>query len=181
MSVLPEAAWQARLRYRLEDFRATALFGKGLPCSVKIRPRRGHFDRASTPRAYALIDERVRGGLSSRIWLGDHDTGPEILCALQSEREKLCLPAELEILLGVILMAARAGQNAGDPLDDSIELLLRGFGEDGAYFERTMTSLDLKDPLTEETVRHELGRAGIDFSPRKKNARCADGKNDPSF
>lgn len=179
MNALPDAAWQTKLRYRLEDFRATALFGKGSPCSVKIRPCRGHFDRASTPRAYALIDERIRGGLSSRTWLGEHDTGPEILCAFQSEKERLFLPAELGILLREILMAAQLGRNAGDPLDGDIEVLLRGFGEDEAYFERTMMSLDLKDPLTEETVRHALGQIGIDFSPRK-NACCVTGKSAPS-
>ena len=44
--------WLNKLRFHLADFRATAFPARGLPCSVKLRPESGRFDREHSPHAY---------------------------------------------------------------------------------------------------------------------------------
>ncbi|MBS1208662.1 MAG: hypothetical protein H6R19_1060 [Proteobacteria bacterium] len=154
MNVIEDAAWLTKLRYRLEDFRATAIFAQGTPCSLKIRPHTGHFCGASAPHAYALIEQRTRGFLSSTIWLGDHDTGPEVLCVLTMKDGQATLRASVAALLQEIFQAAEAGIGAGDSLDRRLDLLWRGFDESGAYFEHLVMRVEPDAPA------HSLQAAG---------------------
>lgn len=165
MSALADPAWQTKLRYRLEDFRATALFGRAQPVSLKLRPPAGHFDRTGAPQAYAQIDARARGLLSSTVWLGDHDTGPEILCGLSDTDGRRTLRAPVLALLGELLTAAHVGRAAGDPLAVRLELLLRGFDAAGAYFEHGVLVADLTAaPVTADALRAALAAHGIGVS-----------------
>lgn len=169
MNMTEAPAWLTRLRYRLEDFRATAVFGHGLPCSVKIRPHAGHFDRASAPRAYARIDRLARKFLSSTVWLGDHDTGPEILCVLTLSDGQHTLGASVAALLQEILLAAREGIAAGDPLDDQVYVLLRGFDMTGAHFDLlVMTRSPGAPPVGSNEIAQTFACLGIGFQERRK-------------
>ncbi|PAS97455.1 MAG: hypothetical protein CGU28_05160 [Candidatus Dactylopiibacterium carminicum] len=146
MIAAENTAWLAKLRYRLEDFRATAVFGKGQPCSLKIRPQTGWFSRANTPHTQAGIDAGSRGLLSSTVWLGDHDTGPEILCCLDDGPDQCTLRTQVMTLLLLIFDAARTGRSQRDPLDARLDLLLRGFDTHGNYFEQTVLTAEAGAP-----------------------------------
>lgn len=128
--------WLNKLRFHLADFQATAFPTRGLPCSVKLRPETGRFDREHSPHAYRLIESTVRPALTS--WLLDHSTGPEILTFAGRSLAELTLCETTVVTMARIVGARVQGARLGDPCEAALTALVRGFDERGEYFERTV-------------------------------------------
>ena len=138
MTAAVDPQWLNKLRFHLADFKATALPARGLPCSVKLRPETGRFDREHSPQAYRIIDSTVRPGLTSRHWLLDHSTGPEILTFAGRALAELALCETTLATMARIVCARVEGARQGDPCEAALTALVRGFDERGEYFERTV-------------------------------------------
>lgn len=153
--------WLNKLRFHLADFRATAFPARGLPCSVKLRPESGRFDREHSPHAYQIIESTVRPILTSRHWLLDHSTGPEILTFAGRALAELTLCETTVTTMARIVGARVQGARLGDPCEAALTALVRGFDEHGEYFERTVWRGAPKEEASPADIVAGLAAQGI--------------------
>jgi hypothetical protein len=130
-----DPAWTARLRYRLDDFRATEVAARGEPWSLKIRSAGWRFERESAAAAFIEADQWIGAHPRVKVWLLDHSTGPEILCFGRVVGTECLIDPAVRELLSVLVRSGRKAAPAH--LSASLEVFLRGFDGSGTYVERS--------------------------------------------
>ncbi|MBK9991473.1 MAG: hypothetical protein IPP19_12245 [Verrucomicrobia bacterium] len=135
MKTTKDSSWEQRLRFRLEDFRATVVPILGVPWSLKIRSTEWTFDRESEAQVFAEIDAWMRSHPYLKAWVMDHSTGPEIICYVNSAgKERRVDPYVLE-LIAVILHSALKNREHRASRKKRVEIVSRGFDDKGRYEE----------------------------------------------
>jgi hypothetical protein len=153
--------WIERLRFRLEDFRATHPAKGLLPCSIKLRPLKGLFDHATAPNAYAIIDREIRPKASLSCWLMDHSTGPELLIGLRKTQTAWAIPeSSLTLVAGTVFAWAR-GIEEGDTNRSPLGVLIRGFDESLIYFEYLVLTAKESGPPSKAQFQEAFAQIGF--------------------
>jgi len=148
-----DAAWQAEFRRRMEHFGDTAAPGL-IPVSIKIRTRSGCFHREHSPEAFRLIDNYVRRAPKSDVpyQMVEHESGPEILVYLAVATAGLTLAKSIVDLVTAVIKARSDGIKKGDSPSAPLELIVRGYSQDDAYFEEIILRVPSDHPVTPEVI-----------------------------
>jgi len=135
MKTTKDSSWEQRLRFRLEDFRATVVPTLGVPWSLKIRSTGWTFDRESEAQVFAEIDAWMRSHPYLKAWVMDHSTGPEIICYVNSAGEERRVDPYVLELIAVILHSAQKSHVHRTSRKRRVEIVTRGFDDRGRYEE----------------------------------------------
>ena len=110
---------------------------------------------------YQIIESTVRPILTSRHWLLDHSTGPEILTFAGRTLVELTLCETTVTTMARIVGARVQGARLGDPCEAALTALVRGFDEHGEYFERTVWRGAPKEEASPADIVAGLAAQGI--------------------
>lgn len=150
-------AWENEFRRRIENFHSSKVNkGDGIPISIKIKPSGGCFHREHSPLAYKIIDEYLLSHISSDFEFEEHESGPEILVYLAFATASISFSASIINLISNIIKARTQGVKRGDNRDSALELIVRGFDEDGILCEEKVLTIQTDENVSEELIERAL-------------------------
>jgi hypothetical protein len=151
------SVWQDDFRSRMNDFGHGAS-EEGITVSIKVRASSGCFHREHSPAAFEIIDNKLQSPKLRRDSLSfqEHESGPEIIVYLAVLAAGLNLTTSLVNLVTAIIKARSEGVKKGDRPDEAIDVIVRGYTEDGQYFEGQILRLESKDKVTSKAVEVAL-------------------------
>jgi hypothetical protein len=151
--------WEDVLRHRIDTFEAPFL-GKenGRTISIKMRITGGCFCRSHAPYAWRIISQELE---SCRTQIGkfsfeEHETGPELLVYLTFGAAGITLVANIINLITAIIKARSEGIKHGDHPYNSVELIVRGFDDDGKFRQEAVYRFESRDPIDKEFIEQSL-------------------------
>jgi hypothetical protein len=164
--------WEDEFNRRMERFHpSSSVEGEGIPISIKIRPSGGCFHREHSPIAYQIIDEYLRSHPSSDFDFEEHESGPELLVYLAFATAGISLTANIINLVIAIIKARTEGIQRGDHRDAPLELIVRGFDENGKLREEKIITIDPWQNTTEDLIERALLTSTSRMIPKKKRKR----------
>jgi len=149
--------WQKEFRKRMADFGSAKPEGSQ-PISIKIRVDSGCFHREHSPEAYKLID----AALSGAGWPGgafkfeEHESGPEILVFAAVATAGLTLAKSVIELITAIVKARAEGIKKGDHPSAPLEIIVRGYWQDGEYFEKKILRVPPGEIVTAKLIEDAI-------------------------
>jgi len=148
-----DAAWQAEFRRRMERFGEAKTPGLA-PVSIKIRTKSGCFHREHSPEAFRLIGNYLRQAPKPDVayQIVEHESGPEILVYLAVTTAGLTLAKSIVDLVTAIIKARSDGVKKGDAPSAPLELIVRGYSKDEAYFEETVLRVPSDRTVTPDLI-----------------------------
>lgn len=153
------SSWENEFRHRIEAFKTPfSAKGKGKAISIKIRVTSGCFHREHSPYAYRLIDTQLRSYPShdKEFSFIEHESGPELLVYVALGTAGITIAKSIIDLIIAIIKARSEGAKKGDRPDNPIELIVRGFGDDGKINEEIVLKCDSWDEPVEEIIEKAL-------------------------
>lgn len=144
------------------------------PVSIKIRiASYGCFHREHSKEAYAIIDDYVgRADLSDiQYEIVEHESGPEILVYLAFATAGLTVVKSLIELVTAIIKARSEGIKRGDHPSDPLELIVRGYEEDGKFFQETVLRISPESRVTPKQIETALKKGIAAKKPKKKSSK----------
>ncbi|MGA2385677.1 MAG: hypothetical protein ABSG33_04005 [Candidatus Bathyarchaeia archaeon] len=151
--------WENEFRHRIETFEAPfSAKSKGKAISIKIRVTSGCFHREHSPYAYRLIDARLESYPShdKEFSFIEHESGPELLLYVALGTTGITLAKSVIDLITAIIKARSEGAKRGDRPDYPIELIVRGFSDDGKINEEIVLKFDSLDDPVKGTIEKAL-------------------------
>jgi hypothetical protein len=170
-----DADWQAEFRRRMERFGETKTPGLA-PVSIKIRTRAGCFHREHSPEAFRLIDNYLRQAPKPEVayQIVEHESGPEILVYLAVTTAGLTLAKSIVDLVTTIIKARSDGVKKNDTPSSPLELILRGYSKDDAYFEETILRVPADSSVTKELIESAFAEHRLKIQRRDIKANDPD-------
>jgi hypothetical protein len=131
---------------------------KGKAISIKIRVTSGCFHREHSPYAYRLIDAQLKSypPHNKEFSFMEHESGPELLVYVALGTAGITIAKSVIDLVTAIIKARSEGAKRGDRQGNPIELIVRGFGEDGKIDEEIVLKFDSWDEPVEESIEKAL-------------------------
>jgi hypothetical protein len=170
--------WENEFRHRIETFEALLLAkgeGKAKAISIKIRVTGGCFHREHSPYAYRIIDTQLKlfSQPDREFSFIEHESGPELLVYVALGTAGITLAKSVIDLITAVIKARSEGAKKGDRHDYPIELIVRGFGDDGKVREETVLRLDSYDLIDRELIEKSLEKkvSAILAKPEKKKRK----------
>lgn len=164
--------WEDEFRRRMERFHPNSSeVGVGIPISIKIRPTGGCFHRQCSPMAYRIIDEYLKSHPSGNYEFMEHESGPELLVYLAFATAGMSLAANIINLVTAIIKARTEGIHRGDHRDAPLELIVRGFDENGTLREENVLTIETWENVSEELIEQALLTATSKMIPKKKGKK----------
>jgi hypothetical protein len=179
-------AWPHDFRERMQRFEGRREPQPGeVTVSIKLRVNSGCFHREHSPRAYQIIDERLRAlaKADTELAFQEHETGPEVLTYVLLATAGLSLVREVVGLITEVIKARSEGIKKGDHPRDPLHLIVRRVHErEGVRDEEVLLighthavdELEVLERLT-TSVRKLFGEGGHAGAaapkPAKKKAR----------
>jgi hypothetical protein len=153
--------WESEFRERMRRF--TPPRDGDVAVSLKVRVISGCFHREHSPQAYALIDERQTSlpDDGARVEFVEHESGPELLVALDLTAAGLALTASVISLVVAILDARRKGVGRGDQPSAPVELVVRRIDYGDTFREERVLSI-ASDESVDPAQVEALLRAMLD-------------------
>jgi hypothetical protein len=150
--------WQEAFRNRMRHFEASRPRRPGeVAVSIKIRVESGCFHREHSPKAYALIDERLDKLSTRGLWsFEEHESGPELLVYVVSA---LGLAVGIVNLITAIINARSAGIKKGDHPDDPLLLIVRRTEDRDGLREEFVLRIAHTDKLAKNALAQALTTA----------------------
>jgi hypothetical protein len=165
-------AWEDEFRKRMERFHATSpAKDEGIPVSIKIRPSGGCFHREHSPNAYRIIDEYLRSHPNDDFAFEEHESGPELLVYLAFATAGMSLAANIINLITAVIKARTEGIQRGDQRDAPLELIVRGFDENGKLREERALTIDSWQNVSEDLIETALLTTANKMIPRKNGKK----------
>lgn len=161
-----DPCWEQEFRRRIENFGLSPR-RESPTISIKIRPTSGLFYRGESRHAYEVIDDYIRhADLSdTRHEIIEHETGPEILAYL------LVGSTAVIELVAAIIKARSEGVRRGDYHREPLELIVRGYDDDGKYFEAKVLQVKPESSVTPKQIETALKKGIAAKKPKKKSSR----------
>lgn len=164
--------WEDEFSRRMEGFHSSLPNeNEGIPVSIKIRPTGGCFHREHSPIAYQIIDEYLHSHPSSDYDFEEHESGPELLVYLALATASMSLAANVINLVTAIIKARKEGVQHGDHRDAPLELIVRGFDENGKLREEKVITIDPWQNITEDLIERALLTSTSRMIPKMKRKR----------
>lgn len=167
--------WESDFRHRIDMFEASSLSrDKGITISIKIRVISGCFHREHSPNAYRIIDDYLHSYLAhdEQVSFEEHESGPELLVYLALGTAGITLAKSVIDLITAIIKARSEGIKHGDHPRDPIELIVRGFDENGKLKEEKILRIDSRDIISKELIEKTLQSSVNKMIPKNiKNKR----------
>lgn len=156
-----DTAWPNEFRERMRRFAGRREPRPGeAAVSLKIRVSSGCFHREHSPRAYELIDEKLKSAATdSGLVLEEHESGPEILTYIALGTAGLSLAAQLINLIATIIKARSEGIKKGDHPSDPLHLIVRRVHDAEGFREEQVLTVGHRDTLDEAKLQEQT-RAG---------------------
>jgi hypothetical protein len=183
-----DTAWPNDFRERMQRFEGRREPHPGeVAVSIKLRVNSGCFHREHSPRAYEIIDERLRtlAKTDTELAFQEHETGPEVLAYVLLATAVLRLTKEVVGLITAVIKARSEGIKKGDHPNDPLHLIVRRVHDkEGVRDEQvlmighthTVDKDELQERLTESLRKllkegeHPEAKAAAS-KPAKKKAR----------
>lgn len=162
--------WEKEFRRRIENFGPSPR-RDSQAISIKIKPTSGLFYRGESGHAYEIIDHYVRHADLSDIKheIIEHETGPEILAYLVVLVSGLS--TALIELVTAIIKARSEGIKRGDYHREPLELIVRGYDDDGKYFEEKVLQIKPESRATPKQIESALKNGITAKNPKRKSSR----------
>jgi hypothetical protein len=161
--------WEDEFRMRMERFHPfSPEEDRGIPISIKIRPTGGCFHREHSPIAYRIIDEYLHSHPSGDFVFEEHESGPELLVYLAFATASMSLAANVINFVTAIIKARKDGVQHGDHRNAPLELIVRGFDEDGKLREERALTIDSLENISEDLIEKALLTTTSKMFPNKK-------------
>jgi hypothetical protein len=144
---------------RIETFLTASNKGKGQIISIKIRTPGHCFCREHhAPNACRIIDQQLESYVSqiADFSFKEHETGPELLVYVAMGTSCITLVASIINLITAIIKARSDGIDHGDPPYDYIELIVRGFNDNGKIKEETVVKIESREFINKELIEKTL-------------------------
>jgi len=165
------SSWENDFRHRIEMFETPfSAKSKGKAISIKIRVTGGCFHREHSPYAYRIIDAQLESYSphDREFSFIEHESGPELLVYVAAG---ITLAAGVINLITAIIKARSEGAKRGDRHDYAVELIVRGFRDEGKVTEEVVLRFDSHDPVDREIIEKALNekvRIVLGRAERKK-------------
>ncbi|MCJ7533092.1 MAG: hypothetical protein MUO64_18985 [Anaerolineales bacterium] len=160
--------WEDEFRRRLNRFETTLPPQEDTTSiSIKIRVSSGCFHREHSPHAYRIIDEYLHSHPSKDLAFEEHESGPEILVWLSLVIAGVSLTANVINLVTAIIKARTEGIKHGDRPSEPLELILRGFDEDGKMKEEKILRINSLHDVSEDLIEKTLLNSANKMIPKK--------------
>lgn len=171
------SSWENEFRHRIEAFETPfSAKGKGKAISIKIRVTSGCFHREHSPNAYRIIDAQLESYPSHEREFSfiEHESGPELLVYVALGTAGITLGKSVIDLITAIIKARSEGAKKGDRRDYPIELIVRGFRDDGKIDEEVVLRFNSHDPVDREIIEKALKKkvSIVLGRPEKKKKRA---------
>jgi hypothetical protein len=164
--------WEDEFRWRMERFQpALPARDEGISVSIKIRPSRGCFHREHSPFAYRIIDEYLISQPIDTFSFEEHESGPELLVNLAFATAGISLAANIINLVTAIFKARAEGIRRGDKQNAPLELIVRGFDENGQLREEKMLTIDSRQNVSEDLIETVLLTTVNKMTTKKKGKK----------
>lgn len=161
--------WEDEFHRRIERFDTSSPTKvDGIPASIKIRPSGGCFHREHSPIAYRIIDEYLHSHPNNDFVFEEHESGPELLVYLTFVTAGMSLTANIINLVTAIIKARMEGIKRGDQRDAPLELIVRGFDENGKLREERVLTIDSWQNVSEGIIEAALLTTTNNMAPKKK-------------
>lgn len=164
--------WEDEFRRRMDRFHTSSpRKDEDRPISIKIRPSGGCFHREHSPIAYRIIDEYLHSHQSSDFVFEEHESGPELLVFLAFATAGMSLTANIINLVTAIIKARSEGIHRGDHRDAPLELIVRGFDENGNLREERVLTIDSRQNVSGDLIEKALLTTTNKLIPPKKGKK----------
>jgi len=164
--------WEDEFRRRMNRFEGSLPTpGNGIPISIKIRVSGGCFHREHSPNAYRMIDEYLRSHPSDDFSFEEHESGPELLVYLSLVTAGASLTANVINLVTAIIKARTDGIKRGDRPSEPLELVVRGFDEDGKLKEERILKIDSWHDVNGDLIEKALQNSANKMIPKGKSKK----------
>ena len=164
--------WEDEFRRRMERFHpALPARDEGISVSIKIRPSGGCFHREHSPFAYRIIDEYLISHPIDTFSFEEHESGPELLVYLAFATAGMSLTANIINLVTAIIKARAEGIRRGDQRNAPLELIVRGFDENGKLREEKALTIDSRQNVSEDLIETVLLTTVNKMTTKKKGKK----------
>jgi hypothetical protein len=165
--------WEDEFRRRIKEFEISLPADEDiLPVSIKIRVSSGCFHREHSRHAYRLIDEYLDAHPSPEISFQEHESGPELLVYLSLAAAGISLSANVVNLVTAIIKARSEGIKKGDRPDYPLELIVRGFDEEGHLREEKVLRIDpQQQDVSKELIESALKISATNLLPKGRSKK----------
>lgn len=164
--------WEDEFRRRMNKFETTMpIQENGTSISIKIRVSSGCFHREHSPHAYRMIDEYLHSHPSNDLVFEEHESGPELLVWLSLVTAGVSLTANIINLVTAIIKARTEGNKYGDRPSEPLELILRGFDEDGKMKEEKILRINSWHDVSEDLIEKALLNSANKMIPKNKGKK----------
>jgi hypothetical protein len=165
-------AWEDEFRRRMNSFETSLTTQEnGASISIKIRVLGGCFHREHSPHAYKEIDEYLKTNPPTDFVFEEHESGPEILVWLSLVTAGVSFSANVINLVTAIIKARTDGIKDGDHPSEPLELILRGFDEDGNLREERILRFNSWDDVKGDLIEKALLNSANKLIPKNKGKK----------
>jgi hypothetical protein len=108
-----------------------------------------------------LIDEQIsKFDLSNdKAAVIEHESGPEILVYITVIAAGFQLSSSIIDLIKSIIEARKKGIDKGDRPKDDLQIIVRGFDDDGNVCDETILTINHLDKIEKKTIKTLLGKS----------------------
>jgi hypothetical protein len=154
--------WQKEIKQRLERFNHGDR-NQVLAVSIKVRVKSNCFCYGHSGQSQSMID-RHRGREGPGHWeYEEHESGPEWLlylaltaAGLGIAEKSLGIVKSVIDLVAIAVKTHREERTKRDQRPEPLSIVVRGFGPEGAFFEKPVIEIDCEDPPGDEAIKESL-------------------------
>ncbi len=150
--------WENIFRNRIDGFKTNFPEKNGFALSIKTRVELGCFHREHSPKAYQIIDNYLQSCEQDYFYFEEHESGPEILVYIAAGTAVLTLAKSVIDLVTTIVKARSEGIKKGDSREAPLELIIRGFDDNGKIQEEKILRFTPKDKVDKKIIERALNK-----------------------
>lgn len=161
--------WENEFRLRMAKFKRGLPFSENtIDLSIKIRVVSGCYHREHSPNAYQIIDEYLHANPSLDYAIEEHESGPELLVWLALTTAGINITANVINLVTAIIKARTEGIKRGDRPNQPLELIVRGFDDNGQLWEEKVLRIDSWHEVNRDLIEKTLLNSTNNMFPKIK-------------
>ena len=154
--------WQQEISRRLERLNH-GRSGQGLAVSVKVRVKSNCFCYGHSGHFHRMMDRHWEREGPSRWEYEEHESGPEWLLYLALTAAGLGVAEKslgiVKSVIDLVILAVkthREERRKRDERPEPLSIVVRGFGPEGAFFEKPVIEIDCEDPPGDKAIKESL-------------------------
>ena len=118
-----------------------------------------------------MIDEYLHSHPPDDLAFEEHESGPELLVYLSLITAGVSLTANVINFVTAIIKARTEGIKRGDRPSETLELVIRGFDEDGKLKEEKVLKIDSWHDVSEDLIEKALLNSANKMVPKNKGKK----------